>query len=288
MSKIKVITDSCSSLSPEKMQELGVDWVEMGITIDGQSCNAFEHPTKDPEQFYKNLEKAKKCFTSCVNTQTFTDIFEKYVKQGFDVIYMGLSSGLSSTYYNALNAAKEINESMGQHVWVADSLTGSHGIALMVEKTLEMAKEGKSCEEILKAIDKNGLKNFSIFIPSDLQFLMRSGRISALAAGVGTMLKLVPIIVADEEGKLKTIAKCIGRKKATKTIENFILENADLSSSGTIYISHTNQKEAAEEMAEFLKANTQNKNIKIDYIDYTMGCCCGPNTLAIFGATKKN
>ncbi len=98
MNKIKFITDSCCSLSQEKLKELDIDYVQTGITIDVKNFNAFEHPTKNPEIFYKNLENIKSCSTNCVNIQTFIDIFEKYVKQGFDVIYIGISSGLSSTY----------------------------------------------------------------------------------------------------------------------------------------------------------------------------------------------
>ncbi len=76
------------------------------------------------------------------------------------------------------------------------------------------------------------------------------------------------------------------QKKAIKTIENFTLLNADLTSAETIYIAHTNQEQEAKNMANFIKEHSTNKNIKIDHIDYTMGCSCGPNTLAIFGALK--
>ncbi len=108
---------------------------------------------------------------------------------------------------------------MGKHIWIADSLTGSFGIALMLEKSIEFAKTGKSAEEIFKSIDKNGLRIFSIFISSDLHFMMRSGRITALTAGVGSLLKLVPIITTNEEGKLKTYAKCIDKKRLLKLLK---------------------------------------------------------------------
>lgn len=286
MNKVKIITDSCSSLTQEEMKKLNVDYVQESFSVNNQEFKGFEHPVKDANQFYEELQKCETCSTSCINTQTFADIFEKYVKQGFDVFYIGLSSGLSCTYNNALIAAEEINQDNGKHVYVADSLSGSFAIAKMVEKAVELANEGNSAEQIYNILHENGLKTYTMFIPSDLQFLTKSGRISKLVANIGTLLNLIPILAADSEGKLKIVAKCIGRKKAMKTLQNLILQNADLSSPEKIYIGHTNFEEDAKEVAEFFKQNTQNKEIIIGNIDYTMGCCCGPKTLAVFATYK--
>lgn len=286
MNKVKIITDSCSSLSTEKLKELDIDYVQLCFTINDETFNGFEHPIKDGQKFYNELAKAKNCSTSCVNPTTFSEIFEKYVKLGFDVVYIGLSGGLSATYNNALISAKDINTNLGQHVWVANSLSGSYGIALMLEYAVELRNEGKSAEEIFKSIDKNRMNTFAIFVPSDLKFLSRSGRINGFVASIGTLLKVTPVIIANENGELKLFAKCIGRKKALKTIQNFILEKADLEIEERIYIGHTGVKEDAEEFAEFIKANTHNKDVIVDIIDYTMGCNCGPYTLAVFGKLK--
>lgn len=286
MNKVKIITDSCCSLTPEKLNALDIDYVQMNFTVNGETYNTFEHPTKDKQKFYDALSKAKSCSTSCVNNYAFAEIFEKYVKLGYDIVYIGLSGGLSATFNNAIIAADEINSFFGKHVWVANSLTGSFGIAIMLEEATRMIKEEKSAEEIFNAINNNKMNLYTIFIPSDLSFLHRSGRISKFASSIGTMLKITPIIIASEQGELKMIAKCLGPKKATKFIQKFILENADLESEEKIYIGHTGITEEAEEFANFLKENTKNKTIEIDFIDYTMGCNCGPYTLALFGRKK--
>lgn len=285
MNKVKIITDSCCSITPDRLKALDIDYVQMSFTVDGKTFNGFEHPKKNAKHFYDELAKCKSCSTSCVNTYNFTEIFTKYVSQGFDVFYIGLSGGLSATYSNAVSAAEEINTA-GQRVWVADSLTGSFGIALMIEHAVKLRDEGKSAAEIFAALDKNHLNLYSIFVPGDINFLYRSGRISKLVACIGSMLKLVPIITANEVGKLKMIAKCIGKNKARQTMEKFILSKADLESAETIYIGHTGIKAEAEAFAEFLKANTKKKTIIVGDIDYTMGCNCGPYTLAIFGKLK--
>ncbi len=286
MNKVKVITDSCCSLTPQQLEKLGVDYVSMDITVNGVTHNSFDYPIKDYEEFYEVLEKAESCSTSCINTFTFEEIFEKYVKEGFDVFYVGLSGGMSCTNNNAIKAAEEVNERHGKHVWVADSLTGSYTIAFDVEKAKQMADEGKSAQEIFDAIHNNGLKTFAIFAPGDLKFLRKSGRISKFVASIGSMLKIVPVITANDKGELKLFSKSIGRKKALATIQNFCLQHADLESEGKMIVGHTGQKAEAEQLAEFLRQHTKNKQISVEYIDYTMGCNCGPKTLSVFGFLK--
>ena len=130
-------------------------------------------------------------------------------------------------------------------------------------------------------------KKLPIFVPGDLQFLMRSGRINRFVASIGSLLKISPILSADEQGVLKMVEKCLGYKKAIRSLQNMILSKADLDTAETIYIGHTGKEAEAKEFAEFLKGVTKNKEIKIGYIDYTMGCSCGPNTLAIFVSLKN-
>ena len=286
MSKVKIITDSCCSLSKAELEQMGVDYVQMSILVDDLYCNAFDCPITDPDEFFGVLKTAKKVSTGSVNVQTFTDIFEKYAHMGYDCVYVGLSSGLSCTYQNAVQAAEQVNKTCGKHIWVADSLTGGYSIAIMIQKAVQMVAQNKSAEEIYNALHKNKQNTFVFFVPYDLQFLARSGRLNKIVATVGTVIKLVPTLCANEEGKLKLVSKAIGRKKAMKNLQAMLLEKLDLSSEEKIYIGHTGQHDEAQELAEFLKANTAIKTIEVGYLDYTLSCCCGPETLAVFGINK--
>ncbi len=286
MNKVKIITDSCCSLSPQRLQELDVDYIAMDITVDGVTFNSFECPITNPDEFYYNLEHSESCSTSCINNFTFNEKFEKYVKEGFDVFYIGLSGGMSCTCNNAKAVARELNAKYGNHVYVADSLTGSYSIAFDVERAKQMADDGMSAQEIYHALDQNAFKTFAVFAPGDLKFLKKSGRINKFVASIGSVLKIVPIITSNDRGELKLLNKAIGRRKAIKLLEEFVLKNADLTTPGKMYVGHTGQKEEAEQFAIFLKEHTQNKEIIVDYIDYTMGCNCGPKTISVFGFLK--
>ncbi len=287
MNKVKIIADSCSSLTPSELKMLDVDFVQMSFVVNGEAYNAFDNDFDNPQEFYKMLEKTEKCSTSCVNTQTYLEKFSEYVNNGYDVVYIGLSGGMSSSINNAKLVAAELNKQNGEHVWVVDSLTGSFGIAMLINKAVELRNNQKSAKQIFEELEKIKYKKLPIFVPGDLQFLMRSGRINRFIASIGSLLKISPILSADEQGVLKMVEKCLGYKKAIRSLQNMILSKADLDTAETIYIGHTGKEAEAKEFAEFLKGVTKNKEIKIGYIDYTMGCSCGPNTLAIFVSLKN-
>ena len=287
MNKVKIIADSCSSLTPSELKMLDVDFVQMSFVVNGEAYNAFDNDFDNPQEFYKMLEKTEKCSTSCVNTQTYLEKFSEYVNNGYDVVYIGLSGGMSSSTNNAKLVAAELNKQNGEHVWVVDSLTGSFGIAMLINKAVELRNNQKSAKQIFEELEKIKYKKLPIFVPGDLQFLMRSGRINRFIASIGSLLKISPILSADEQGVLKMVEKCLGYKKAIRSLQNMILSKADLDTAETIYIGHTGKEAEAKEFAEFLKGVTKNKEIKIGYIDYTMGCSCGPNTLAIFVSLKN-
>lgn len=286
MNKVKIIADSCCSLTPNELEQLNVDYVQMSFVVNGEAYNAFENPFSNPSEFYKMLEKTEKCSTSCVNTITYQEKFEQYVKQNYDVVYIGLSGGMSSSVGTAKNVASELNKQYDKHIWVVDSLTGSYGITMLIDKAIELRDSNKSGKEIFDELEKTKFKKLPLFIPGDLQFLMRSGRINRFVASIGSLLKISPILSADENGVLKMVEKCLGYKKAIRTIQSTITSKADLTTPETIYIGHTGKEAEANELAEFLKSVTTNKTIKIGYLDYTMGCSCGPNTLAIFVSLK--
>lgn len=286
MNKVKIIADSCCSLTPLELKELDVDYVQMSFVINGEAYNAFEHPITDYGEFYKMLERTEKCSTSCVNTITYEEKFEQYIKDGYDVVYIGLSGGMSSSINNAKNVAADLNKKYGEHVWVVDSLSGSYGIAMLINYAVELRNNEKSAKEIFNTLEKDKFKKLPLFIPGDLQFLMRSGRINRFVASIGSLLKISPILSADETGVLKMVEKCLGYKKAFKSLQNMILSRAELNKPETIYVGHTGKEAEAKEFAEFLKSVTTNKTVKVGYIDYTMGCSCGPNTLAIFVSLK--
>ncbi len=281
--RIQIITDSTTSLSPEEIKERNFDYVETTYMLDDKLFSAFENQEESLQDFYQKLDNIKSCSTGCVNVQTFEDCFDKYASSGVQVFYTGLSSSLSSTFSNAEIASRNINEKYGKKmVAVVDSRSASYGTLVLLDFAEEMIKAGKSLDEIEIEIDKIA-KNMSVaFVARDLSFMYKCGRISMLEAGLGKILKIVPIIYVSESGKLKVGDKCIGRKLTLKTLKNKFVNFINTKGHTKCYITSCGLDEDVNELKEYILQNTEIKEIKTGLIDKTLACCCGPKTIAIF------
>ena len=282
MNKITILVDSTSSLRKEDALKLGVEIVPTTFILDGVEHNPIEAPfTLD--EFYEKLYSSK-VGTACINTYTFLEIFKSYLEKGEDVIYISLSSGLSATYSNAVNAANELNEEFSNKVVVIDPLTGGAGMHFAVNEAIKLVSEGKTIDEIKNALDKNGLKVKSYFTIGSLEHLYKGGRLNKFEAAIGNALKAKPIVKASHEGKLKIHAIHLGKRRTIKEMGDLLLK--DVNTDYPIQISYTNN----EDEANFLKAKLLEENDKLNIIftriDYTLACHCGPETIALFYVKK--
>lgn len=285
MEKIKIFTDSTTSLTEEQCKKLGYECLQTTFMVDGDLHSAFEDEDVSLVEFYKKLENSKSCSTGCVNPTTFEEAFEKATKDGFKVLYLGLSASLSSTFENSKAAADKLNKKYGtKMVAVVDSRSASYGSLLLLEKGEELIKEGKSLQEIEDELDRCAKSMSVAFVAPDLSFMYHCGRLSALETGLGKLFRIVPIIYVSETGKLKAGDKCLGSKLAYKTLKNKFVNLIKTKNHKKAYITSCNMPEEVESLKAHLIENTNltEADIKVGMIDKTLACCCGPRTVAIF------
>ena len=283
--KIKIVTDSTTSLTKDECEKMGIVCLETTFMIDGVEHHEFDNDNASLTDFYDNLDNAKKIVTGCVNIATFEECFENLVKDGFCVMYVGLSASLSSTFSNAKNASDTINEKYGKKVvGVADTRCASYGTLILIERIMELEAQGKSLAEIEEDISESATKMSVAFVSPDLSFMFKNGRLSALELGIGKLLKIVPIIYVGEDGKLKGKDKCIGKilaMRRLKTVFSGFIKNKKHTK---CYITSCNMGKEVEELRKYISSNTDIKyeDIKTGLIDKTLSCHCGPKTVAIF------
>ncbi len=282
MNKIAIFADSCSSLTLEEAKELGVTIIPTIFTMDGVDYNPLDKNILSYDEFYKKLENKVFCKTASVNPNTFITYFEKALLEKKDIIYISLSSGLSSSYNNAFLAKNLLEEDYDNNIELIDSLTGSIGIQIIIKKACELRNQGHSAQEIKEQLDQNKLNIKSLFTIGSLDHLKRGGRISTVTALIGKLIKMFPIISTNSEGKLVSDSIFRGKIKALqKMIEEVI---ANIKENVELYIGYTNNKEECEYVKDSLSQKV--KNIITRRIDYTMGSHCGPGTLAVFFISK--
>lgn len=285
MSKITIFTDSCSSLTTEIIEKHNIKVIPIFFTFNGEEYNPLEEKIAT-EDFYNALE-TNIARTACISPSTFKEYFEAELKKGNQVVYVSMSSGLSATYNNAVTAQKELLESYPNQIEIIDSLKGGMGMAFDIEKIAELRDNGASLEQIKKEVDKNGEGVECLFTPGSIDYLKRSGRINPPAALLAKVMNINPLINADKNGKLAIKGLCIGRKKTLIAMINKVKASIH-EKMRKIYLCYTNNKQEADFVSEKLNSELSNAEIKLSTIDCSLGCHCGPRTLAIFFKKKAN
>ena len=226
--------------------------------------------------------------TAAINTETFAIEFEKYLSEGKDVLYLGFSSGLSTTYNSGRLAAEQLREKYpDRKVITVDSLAASAGFGLLLYLVLQKKNEGATIEEAAEYAEAMKLKICHWFTVDDLVYLKRGGRISAASAFFGNALGIKPVLHVDNEGHLVPVTKVRGRKVSIKTIVDKYTELAQDPENSIIYISHGDCLNEVEEMAKMIH-DRHGENVDIiTNVGTVIGAHSGPGTIALFFVGKE-
>lgn len=289
MSGYQIVTDSNTDLSPALAEELGVAIIPMEFTLNGKAYLQYPDEQKLSNQtFYERLSAGETTTTNQINSATFTEVFERYLQAGTDVLYIGFSSGLSGTYHCSRLVAEELSEKYpDRRILTADSLAASMGEGLLVYNAVQQQKAGLSIDALAAWVEANRNRLAHWFTVDDLNFLKRGGRVSGAAALFGTMLGIKPILHVDGEGHLVPVEKVRGRKNALDTLVNHMAKTVEHPEEQVVFISHGNALKDAEYVAEQVKARFPVKNIYINYIGPVIGSHSGPGTIALFFLGKS-
>lgn len=282
MSEYVIFTDSACDIPEETLREWGVEYRWLTYTFDGEFKQYSNYGLPYPE-FYDRVRKGGVARTSAVNADAFLDGFESILQTGKDILYIGFSSGLSSTYDAACIAAKELLEKYpGRRIRCVDTRAASAGFGLLLYMAVEKKKEGASLEENEQYILDNRFHLCHWFTVEDLIYLKRGGRISATTAIVGNILSFKPVMHMDDPGHLINMFKVRGRKNSLIALADKYGELALDPSGGTVFISHGDCLDDAQKLADMLRERFGVKVAKIVYVGPVIGAHSGPGTIALF------
>ena len=237
--------------------------------------------------FYDCIAKGAMPTTSQINSSEFIAFFEPFLQEGKDILHISMSSGISGTYYSAVNACNELlSRYPGRTIKIVDSLAASSGYGLFIDTLVGLRDEGKSLEELYLFAQENKKKLQHWFFSTDLTHFKRGGRISATAATLGNILNLCPLMNVDHVGKLIVRQKIRGKKKV---ITEMVTKMKELAEHGTdycgkCYISCSACEEDAKKVAALVRQTFPNINgqVEIHSIGTVIGSHTGPGTVALF------
>ena len=279
-----LFTDGCSNLPGSLLNRYDIRLLPCAYTVDGEAAvysGDIEH--FDAHTYYDRLRAGAKITTSLINTQQFLDFFRLEVSRGEDVVYVGLSGGISGTIQAARIAAAELMEEFpGRSVRIVDSLGAGLGVGLLTCRGAMYRSRGLNADETALALERDRMHLCEYFTVGDLAFLRRTGRISAATAALGTVLNIKPLLRGDEEGHIVACAKCRGRKKAIEAIAQRYAKMAVNADEQIVAISHGDCLEDAQALTKLVReADNPGELLILPHEPFT-GAHVGPGMLALF------
>lgn len=231
-------------------------------------------------EFYQKVRDKYMPRTAMLNYEAHVAHFTAMAKAGVkDVLHFSISSGLARTTSVAKEAAEAVKKEYPDFNMVSvDPLGATILQGMLVSLACDMRDEGKTMQETYEYLTEARYRILCTIIPTDLFYLQRGGRVSATSAVLGSMLKVKPILTFDSEGKLKTVDKVMGMKKAySYTLEKLAVAPAD--EKKKIVVVHTDNEEAANEMARRVEETTGIKP-EIVIMGPSIGAHVGPGAVA--------
>ena len=282
MKKIKLMTDSTCDLPKAFIQSHDIEVVPLYVNIAGESYK--DGLELDPKAMYGMVEKHGVLpTTAAASSETFKQHFEHYLNEGYEILYTGIGAGFSSTFQSA-HIAKNALDSDKIHL--VDSMNLSSGSGLLLMKAASLRKQGFSALSIKETLEAMVPKVRTQFVINTLEYLHKGGRLRAISAFMGTMLRIRPII------KVKDGAMAVGKKPrgniraGVKLILKDALKVLDAIDPEFIMITHTE----AHEQADYLKAELEKTGYFETIVESEAGCVIashsGPGTIGILYIRK--
>ena len=286
--KYVFMTDASCDLTQKQVDEIGVNVLPMEFQIEDKYYQHYpDCRMMALDEFYDALKNGAMPKTTQINYLAFKNYFEQYLKAGVDVLYTGISTGLSGTYDTCMIAVRELEEAYPQRkIVVLDSRCDSAGLGLLVYMAGKKYKEGATIDELEQYIidTRDDLAHW--FVVDDLDQLKRGGRISALSATFGKALQIKPLISCDEVGKLVNVGKIRGKSNVIPTLVKHAERDAIEPKKNVAFVAHADNIEGAKELRKAIKGMF--KQVQICDIGPVIGAHVGSGMLAVVFKGKRN
>lgn len=251
--RIAWITDTTCTLSQDFIEKNELNIIPLQVVIDGVSYKEAIDITD--KQFYERMANENAAFQSSQpSIGEFIELYEK-LKEKYDCgIAFHCSGKLSGTYSTSIMAAEQV----GFKLYAIDSRTGSYPLSYLLNKGLELFNQGHDAEGIVKRIEEMKSNTRLFLIPSNLNQLHKSGRVSGSQRLIANLLNIKPILSIETEGA-KIRDKVRTEKRAIQYILDLLREDMETSKVSKIVVIHADDEDNARKLEN--KINEEFKSI---------------------------
>lgn len=277
-------TDTDTDIQPDVAKEYGYKLISMPYSVDAKTVYPYVDFDKyDYHAFYDTLREGALPTTSAISESEYIRYFEPEFAAGNDILYVHFSAAMTMTFDNMRNALAKLKEKYPERKFIDIDTKGITIVSYLIVREIgDLLKAGKTPEQI-EEWAKTEIDHYSqYFFADDLKFFRRSGRVSGIAATMGGLIGIRPIIHMSAEGVMESIGKEKGRMKAMQSLLNYVEEFGDDIKNHRFIIGHTDAEDLAHEMEAMLKEKFGD-DLKVEYVvtNPTAGSHCGPNGVGV-------
>ena len=279
-----LFTDSDTDVTPKIAAEYGYKMISMPFTSDGVTVYPYEDGKEfDFHAFYDTLRAGALPTTSAISEARYEQYFEPEFAAGNDILYVHFSRAMTATFDAMDRAVEKLKAKYPERRFYAiDTMGITIASFIVCLEVGDMYKAGKSAEEIVEWAKREVPHFGTYFVADDLKFFRRSGRVSGLAATMGTLLGVRPIIYMSDEGKMVSLGTARGRRKALEQLVGYIDDRGQDVEKYRVVIGNTDSPELVAEIREMLRQKYGDKlNIVEVVTNPTAGSHCGPNAVGL-------
>lgn len=271
---VQIVTDSSVLYTEEEAKAAGFDVIPLCVSVgdmDGRDLQI------DMEEFYGRIGKGEIPRSSQPPIGDVVEVYEKY--QDADVLNICVADGLSGTYHGALSARDMVENRDRITVFNSRTLCGPH--RYMVEKAQKMKEEGKGIPEILEWLKSAAERTESFLIPQDFGFLKRGGRLTPVAAALGSVLKLKPVMRLTEDGT--RLDKFFVKRTMSAAVSGIMdhMKKKGIDGRYLLYIVHAAAPKEAGAIREMIEAEFKGIGIQMMDLSPVFVAQGGPGCVAI-------
>ena len=276
MANVVVLTDSTAYIPTEITNQLPISVIPLTLILDGKTY--FDGEDIMPDQFYQLLLTSSSMpQTSQVTVSQYEKRFGQLIDEGYEILNLGISSGISSSYQSACQAQKSFP---GKPIEIMDTKLVSMALGFQVLAAARAAKDGATLAEC-KTIAENAYPKIGVYFTVDsLKFLAAGGRINSAKRLLGTALNIKPILEI-RDGKIELVESVISKKKALNRMVNLVEKGINGREPIRVSVFHALDHKSALVLQDELEKRFHPVENILSFVSPVVGAHVGPGTISI-------
>lgn len=283
---IKIFVDSDSDFTKEQCEKWGINLISMPYEFKGKEVKPYIDFEKfDAKKYYNELRKGIIPSTSALNPEDYIKYFEPVFANGDDIFYIHFSAQMSGTFNSMRLALDTLKEKYPNRKFYELDTLGITLCAYAIGKdVIEKVMAGEEVKDVIAWAEQARQHYATYFFADNLKFFGKSGRVSGMAAFMGGIIGIRPILTMNAEGKMVPVGKVKGRRNAVLKLCDYVEELGVDFNKHAIVFGHADAIHLVEECKEELVRRLGKKyKLTFDVVEVnpTAGAHCGPDTLGV-------